>query len=234
MTTLLIACARRVPILRNRTWRSRASGMRMRTSSSSSRRAVVRYAGQKSSAGTVRSPRGGAEHHLGAAGQQDRQRVAGRRGVDDVAADRAAVLDLRRADRRGRLGEGRQELGDDRRLADLGVGRQRADHERVASTAIPRSSSRPQMSRTRSGGSPISPVTCTIRSVPPATGRHGGPAPRRGARRPPPGGSGTRTAARRRSASARSARAAEVAEDPEQQPERRAPPGSAAPASAPA
>src|SRR5688572_5680995 len=43
------------------------------------------------------------------------------------------------------------------------------------STPIPRSSSSAQMSRMRSGGSPSSPVTWTIRSVPPASGRHGGP-----------------------------------------------------------
>ena len=42
MTTLLIAWARRVPILRNRTSRSAASGTRMRRTSSSSRRAVAR------------------------------------------------------------------------------------------------------------------------------------------------------------------------------------------------
>jgi hypothetical protein len=42
ITTLLIACARRVPILRKRTWRSGTSGMRMRRRSSSSRRAVAR------------------------------------------------------------------------------------------------------------------------------------------------------------------------------------------------
>src|SRR3990170_2720462 len=43
------------------------------------------------------------------------------------------------------------------------------------STLIPRSSSSAQMSRMRSGGSPSSPVTWTMRSVPPASGRHGGP-----------------------------------------------------------
>src|SRR6266850_3401165 len=40
------------------------------------------------------------------------------------------------------------------------------------SIRIPRSSSRCQMSRTRSGGSPSSPVIWTSRSVPPATGRY--------------------------------------------------------------
>ena len=38
-------------------------------------------------------------------------------------------------------------------------------------TAIPRSSSSPHRSTTRSGGSPSSPVRATIRSVPPAIGR---------------------------------------------------------------
>jgi hypothetical protein len=65
---------------------------------------------------------------------------------------------------------------------DLGVGRQGADDERIASTLMPRSSSRPQMSRTRSGGSPISPVIWTMRSVPPASGRHGAPPHRPGGR----------------------------------------------------
>src|SRR5688572_7623864 len=44
-----------------------------------------------------------------------------------------------------------------------------------ASTRMPRSSFSPQMSSTRPGGSPISPVIVTIRSVPPARGRHAPP-----------------------------------------------------------
>ena len=54
---MLIACARRVPTLRNRTSRRAGSGMRMRTTSSSGASAVSRYAGQNASAGTARSPR---------------------------------------------------------------------------------------------------------------------------------------------------------------------------------
>src|SRR5688500_10133026 len=40
---------------------------------------------------------------------------------------------------------------------------------------MPRSSSSAQISSIRSGGSPISPVTWTSRSVPPAIARHGAP-----------------------------------------------------------
>ena len=46
---------------------------------------------------------------LGALDEERRQRVAGRRRGPEVAADRAAVADLRRADRPRRLGERRQQ-----------------------------------------------------------------------------------------------------------------------------
>ena len=45
------------------------------------------------------------ELHLGALDEERRQRVAGRRGGAEVAAERAAVPDLRRADGARRLGE---------------------------------------------------------------------------------------------------------------------------------
>ena len=81
--------------------------------------------------------------------EQDRQRVAGRRGVGDVAAERAAVLDLGRADRRGRLDERRQVLAAERGAADLRVRRQRAEDERRRRRdAMPRSSSRRHRSST--------------------------------------------------------------------------------------
>ena len=49
-----------------------------------------------------------AQHDLRVRGEQHGQRVSSGRRVDDVAADRAAVLDLRRADGRRALGQGRQ------------------------------------------------------------------------------------------------------------------------------
>ena len=52
---------------------------------------------------------------LGALDHERRQRVAGRRRGAEVAADRAAVADLRRADRARRLGERRQQLAPARR-----------------------------------------------------------------------------------------------------------------------
>ncbi len=64
--------------------------------------------------------------------KQHRERVSGGGGVGHVAADGAAVLDLGRTDGRGSLLERRHELGDQRRSAQLGVRRERADDERVA------------------------------------------------------------------------------------------------------
>ena len=64
--------------------------------------------------------------------EEDRKRVARRRGVRDVAAERPAVLDLRRTDRRRRLDEGRQVLAAQRRAPDLRVRRPGAEDEAVA------------------------------------------------------------------------------------------------------
>ena len=62
--------------------------------------------------------------------EQDRERVAGRRGVGDVAADRRPVLDLGRADGRRRIDERRHELAAQGGLPDLSERRQRAEDER--------------------------------------------------------------------------------------------------------
>ena len=80
------------------------------------------------------------DHRVGR--EQDRQRVARGRGVGDVAADRAAVLDLCRADRRRRLDERRQVLAAQRRAADLRVRRPGAEHEPVRTRARSRAARR--------------------------------------------------------------------------------------------
>ena len=74
----------------------------------------------------------GAQHERRVGGEQDRQRVTGRRGVGDVAAERPAVLDLGRTDRRGRLDQHGEMLATERRAPDLRVGRQGAEADRVA------------------------------------------------------------------------------------------------------
>ena len=62
---------------------------------------------------------------------QHGRQVGARVGVGDVAADRAAVADLRVADVAGRFGQhrtvGREHVG----RRDVGVGRQRADADRA-------------------------------------------------------------------------------------------------------
>ena len=77
-----------------------------------------------------RSPRTLAISHLGVLDEERRQRVAGRRRRAEVAADRAAVADLRRADRARRLGQRRQRAGE-RPLHRLGVGEPGAEDERA-------------------------------------------------------------------------------------------------------
>ena len=140
---------------------------------------------------TLPTDAGDDERRVG--GEEDGQHVAGRRRVRDVPADRAAGLDLRGADRGGRLREDGQVLGDERRAAQLGVGRERAEDEgwrapassgRSAASAasrIPRSSS--SAHRSRSGRASSSPpaARATMTSVPPAIGRQGTSARRRSA-----------------------------------------------------
>ena len=174
MTTLLIDWARRVPTLRKRSSRPASSGIRMRSE---------QLVGRQRRLPVGRPELGGrdrplaarrAEHERRVGGEQDRQRVAGRRRVDDVAAERPAVLDLGRTDRRGRLDQHGEMLATQRRPADLGVGRQRAEADRVA---VERDAAQriepPQVEDARRAARPSSPVSATIRSVPPAIGRAG-------------------------------------------------------------
>src|SRR5436189_161913 len=71
--------------------------------------------------------------HHGLVREQYRQRVARRRGVGDVAGDGGAVLDLPGADLRGGAGERGQPAAEQRMLADLAEGGERADRDvRVA------------------------------------------------------------------------------------------------------
>ena len=133
ITTLLIAWARRVPTLRNRISRPAASGMRIAEDQLVAARAPSGGSRSRSRRpGPSRSPRSEPSDERRVRGEQDRQRVAGRRGVGDVPAERAAVLDLRGADRRGRLDEGRNVLAADGRAPDVGVGRQRTERRALA------------------------------------------------------------------------------------------------------
>ena len=104
--------------------------------------------------------------------QQRRQRVAGRRGGAEVAADRAAVADLRRADRARRLGERRQQRRE-RRLHRLGVGQPGAEPERAV-LARPAASSSTSFRSSSASGRRRSKFSSTIRSVPPWIGTASG------------------------------------------------------------
>ena len=66
---------------------------------------------------------------------QRRQRVAGRRGGGEVAAERAAVANLRRADGARGLGERRQKLGQLRRIASVYVSPRRVAASRSRATS---------------------------------------------------------------------------------------------------
>ena len=128
-TTFEIAWARRVPTFLKRTWRPCGSGMRTRSDELVVAPRGLAIAGPEVVRGDCSFAGGAAEHDLRVGCQQHRQRVAGRGRVDDVAADRAAVLDLRRADRCRGLDQRRQML-----LAQVGapnvrVGGQRSEHQ---------------------------------------------------------------------------------------------------------
>ena len=80
-----------------------------------------------------------------------------------------AVLDLRRADRRGRLDQRGQVLAAERRAPDVGVGRQRAEDERADSSVdAAQLIEPPQVEDALRRLAPSSPVIWTMRSVPPA------------------------------------------------------------------
>jgi hypothetical protein len=73
---------------------------------------------------------GGAERRV--EGEEHSGQVRRGIGVRDVAANRAAVADLRVADLSGRLREDRTAFGKNRRRGELCMSRQRADPDRVA------------------------------------------------------------------------------------------------------
>ncbi len=101
------------------------------TTSSSGARAVRFTPRRNSSSGSAASPADAFELDLGALCEERRQRVSCRRGGTEVAADRPAVPDLRRADRSGRLGEGGQQRSE-RRAHRLRVREGRAEPELVS------------------------------------------------------------------------------------------------------
>ena len=129
MTTLLMACARRVPIFRKRTCRSLASGIRMRRMSSSGAMAVCRYAVQKSCAAIVRSPRALPDQICASVARSTGSVSPAGEAFDDVAA--RACLGSGSARRRWWRPPRPAPAGiaDERRAPDLGVGRQRAEHD---------------------------------------------------------------------------------------------------------
>ena len=133
-TTFAIACAARVPTLRNH-WRPRTAGI------SKAHDQLVGPRDGLTVAGIERrhrhAPRAGRapQHDDGVGGEQHRQRVAGRRRVRDVAADRAAILNLHAADLARRGGQHRQPARESARERDeLGVGRR----ARRCAASVPR------------------------------------------------------------------------------------------------
>ena len=124
-------------------WRSPGPGACPPCATTAGRRAAesrsprsARRAGGRSADSRCRSPMNGTcarrprcAGPAGIGGGQHRQRVAGWRGVGDVAAERAAILDLRAADLGGRGDQHRHPGLHQARGADLGVGGQRADAE---------------------------------------------------------------------------------------------------------
>ena len=97
--------------------------MRMATSSSPRPSTVLPGPVQNSSTGTMRSPLGPAITHSRAIDDERARRVGRRRRVAEVAADRAATLNLGRADQADGLDEPRPETLDLRMLADQLGGR---------------------------------------------------------------------------------------------------------------
>src|SRR5262249_7406037 len=62
---------------------------------------------------------------------EHRQSITGRRGIDHIASDRAAVLNLNAAALASRSGENRNSPANERRTNQVGIGRERADRENV-------------------------------------------------------------------------------------------------------
>ena len=100
--------------------------MRTATTSSSAARAVRRLPSTKLVDGQLALAARALQDDAGAEREQHRRAVGRRRGVAEVAGDRAGVLDLHAADlarRRLERGEERRQVGAD----DVGPGRRRAD-----------------------------------------------------------------------------------------------------------
>ena len=104
----------------------------------------------------------------------------------EVAATQPAVLVFLGDSFHDGKGEGRLAAEDSRRIAGLASGRTLAwvvgNHDADGPKALPGETidelalgSLTLRHEPQAGGSPISPVICTIRSVPPASGRHGTP-----------------------------------------------------------
>ena len=120
-------------------------------------------------AATRRVPRTLASSTSRAVDEQRRQRVAGRRRGAEVAADRAAVADLRRADRARRLRERGQQLGE-RLLHRLGVGEARRRAAACRSRATSRAARPPRSGSGAPAAGARSKLSATITSVPPWIG----------------------------------------------------------------
>ena len=109
---------------------ARAGSTRTETISSSGSSAFFFTPRRNSASGSDALAPDAGDLHLGVLDEQRRQRVAGRRGGAEVAADRAAVADLRRADGARRLGQRGQRLGDGA-VHRLRVGEAGAEDERA-------------------------------------------------------------------------------------------------------
>ena len=95
-------------------------------------------------------PAGALQDDRGVGGRQHGKRIAGRRRIRDVAADRAAILDLHAAHLACGRDEHRQPAADERRPDDVGVGGERADRQHVSADANrPQLGERPQVHEPR-------------------------------------------------------------------------------------
>ena len=150
------------------------SGIRTWRISSSGSSAVCRYAGEELGRRYDPLAAMAPDHDRRVHRQQHRQRVAGRRGVRDVAAERAAVLDLGRTDR-SRLP--RQAPADAHGRGSIGGSPCTSSARRGRGPPIPGRSPGARRDATgRASGpatGPISPLIATMMSVPPAIGTSG-------------------------------------------------------------
>ena len=122
----------------------------------------------KSSTGTRRVPRTDAHSTSAPSTHERRERVTGRRRSAEVAADRAAVANLRRTDRARRLGERGQHAAQ-LSVLDLGIGKAGAEPERAAVAGEAAELSHLVQVQHLAGRS-RSKLSATITSVPPWIG----------------------------------------------------------------